>query len=109
MAPSLGAAGMDGDGPPHNISGGDGSEVAFQRIRSGEYQVGDRRRAAAPAGLADRRRGEPRLRRREGRGYVAPAHLVVPDNIEFDGGPKNIYDPDNGYPDAYQKIWGVDG
>jgi len=36
MAPSLAAAGIDGDGPPANISAGDGSEVAFQRIRQGE-------------------------------------------------------------------------
>jgi ribose transport system substrate-binding protein len=40
-------------------------------------------------------------------GYVAPAHLFVPSNIEHDGGPNNIYDPDNGYQDAYKQIWGV--
>jgi ribose transport system substrate-binding protein len=40
-------------------------------------------------------------------GYVAPAHLFVPSNIEFDGGPRNVYDPENGYQDAYKKIWGV--
>ena len=40
-------------------------------------------------------------------GYVAPPHLFTPDNIAFDGGPDNIYDPDNGYTDAYKKIWGV--
>ena len=40
-------------------------------------------------------------------GYVAPAHLFVPSNIDKDGGPKNTYDPENGYQDAYKKIWGV--
>jgi ribose transport system substrate-binding protein len=40
-------------------------------------------------------------------GYVAPAHLFVPSNIEHDGGPRNIYDPENGYQDAYMQIWGV--
>jgi ribose transport system substrate-binding protein len=40
-------------------------------------------------------------------GYVAPAHLFVPSNIEHDGGPRNIYDPENGYQDAYKQIWGV--
>ena len=34
--------------------------------------------------------------------------VVVQDNIAFDGGDKNIYDPDNGYRDAYRKIWKVD-
>ena len=32
-------------------------------------------------------------------------HLVTADNIAFDGGPKNVFDPDNGYRDAYKKIW----
>jgi len=34
-------------------------------------------------------------------------HLVVHENIAFDGGDKNIYDPANGYRDAYKKIWKV--
>ena len=38
-------------------------------------------------------------------GYLAPVHLVVKDNISFDGGDKNVYDPDNGYRDEYKKIW----
>ncbi len=40
MAPSLQSAGIGGDGAPHAISAGDGSEPAFQRIRTGDYQVG---------------------------------------------------------------------
>jgi ribose transport system substrate-binding protein len=40
-------------------------------------------------------------------GYVAPAHLFTPANIAFDGGPEDIYDPDNGYRDASRTIWGV--
>jgi ribose transport system substrate-binding protein len=40
-------------------------------------------------------------------GYVTPVHLVTADNIQFDGGPNNIFDPDNGYRDQYKRIWGV--
>ena len=40
-------------------------------------------------------------------GYVAPPHLFTPSNIQFDGGPNNIYDPDNGYSDIYVGIWGA--
>ena len=40
-------------------------------------------------------------------GYVSPLHVVTTANVEFDGGPKNTFDPDNGYRDAYKKIWGV--
>ncbi len=29
------------------------------------------------------------------------------DNIQFDGGPNNIFDPDNGYRDQYKRIWGI--
>jgi ribose transport system substrate-binding protein len=39
-------------------------------------------------------------------GYVAPVHLVTKDNIQYDGGPHNIYDPDNGYRSRYKAIWG---
>ncbi|MNR34256.1 hypothetical protein D3C85_1520080 [compost metagenome] len=38
-------------------------------------------------------------------GYVTPVHLVTPENIQFDGGPRNTFDPDNGYAAAYRKIW----
>jgi ribose transport system substrate-binding protein len=38
-------------------------------------------------------------------GFVAPVHLVTSDNIGSDGGPQNVYDPDDGYRDAYAKIW----
>ena len=40
-------------------------------------------------------------------GFVAPTHLVTKDNIGTNGGPGNVYDPDNGYRDVYKKIWGV--
>ena len=39
-------------------------------------------------------------------GYVAPVHLVTKDNIQYDGGPNNIYDPDNNYQAQYKMIWG---
>jgi hypothetical protein len=32
--------------------------------------------------------------------FVAPPHLFVPSNIEFDGGPNNLYDLDNRYQEA---------
>ena len=109
MAPSLASAGIPGDGAPHNISAGDGSEVAFQRIRSGQYQVGT---VAEPLRMHGWQVVDELNRAFAGQkpsGYVAPAHLFVPSNIKFDGGPRNTYDPDNGYREAYMKIWGVKG
>jgi ribose transport system substrate-binding protein len=36
---------------------------------------------------------------------VTAVHLVTPQNVEFDGGERNTFDPDNGYAAAYSKIW----
>ncbi|HEY5704244.1 MAG TPA: hypothetical protein VIS96_01575 [Terrimicrobiaceae bacterium] len=33
--------------------------------------------------------------------------IVTPENVQFDGGDKATYDPQNGYREAYKKIWGV--
>ncbi len=106
MGPSLISAGREPAGPPANISAGDGSNSAYERIRSGQFQSAtvpeplllqgwqvidelNRAFAGAPAS-----------------GYVAPVHLVTAANVDQDGGKKDIYDPANGYRDAYAKIWG---
>jgi ribose transport system substrate-binding protein len=107
MAPSLAAAGLAGSGPPVNISAGDGSEVAFQRIRQGEFQAGTVAEPLRLQGWQIVDEANRALNKQKDSGYVAPAHLFVPANIKFDGGPKNTYDPDNNYTDAYLKIWGV--
>ena len=105
MSAELANVGITEDGYPRNISAGDGSEVAFLRIRSKQYQsatvaeplllhgwqaVDELNRAFAdqPASM-----------------FSAPVHLVTTANIESDGGPKNMFDPDNGYRDAYKTIW----
>ena len=106
MAPALAAAGIKGDGNPISISAGDGSEVAFQRIRQGEYQAGT---VAEPLNLQGWQivdEANRALNKDKQSGFVAPAHLFVPSNIKSDGGPKNTYDPDNGYRGIYAKIWG---
>jgi ribose transport system substrate-binding protein len=107
MGPSLSAAGKDGDDAPYNISAGDGSESAFQRIRAKQYQVATVPEPLHAQGwqlideLNRAMAGEPWS------GYVFGIHLVTADNIQFDGGPDNVFDPDNGYRDVYKKIWGV--
>jgi ribose transport system substrate-binding protein len=106
MAPALAAAGIKGDGNPLAVSAGDGSEVAFQRIRQGEYQAGT---VAEPLNLQGWQvvdEANRALSKEKQSGFVAPAHLFLPTNIKADGGPKNTYDPDNGYREAYAKIWG---
>jgi ribose transport system substrate-binding protein len=106
MGPSLAAAGVAGDGAPISVAAGDGSESAYQRIRSKQYQ---KVTVAEPLNLQGWQLIDELNRAISGEqwsGYVSPLHVVTSDNVEFDGGPKNTFDPDNGYRDEYKKIWG---
>lgn len=105
MSASLASASVAQDGYPRNVSAGDGSEAAFQRIRTNFYQSGT---VAEPLHLHGWQAVDELNRAFAGEpasGFAAPVHLVTADNIGADGGPDNVYDPDNGYRDAYLKIW----
>lgn len=107
-APSLQSAGIDpAQGHPRQISAGDGSVPAFQRIRDKQYQIAT---VAEPLNLQGWQLIDELNRAFAGEkpsGYVPPVHLFTPENIDKDGGDKNIFDPGNGYRDQYKKIWGV--
>lgn len=106
MGPSLAAAGKGGTDAPINVAAGDGSESAYQRIRAGQFQ---KVTVAEPLNLQGWQLVDELNRAFAGEqwsGYVSPLHVVTSDNVEFDGGPKNTFDPDNGYRDAYKAIWG---
>jgi ribose transport system substrate-binding protein len=107
VVPTLKSAGVDPGSPPFLISAGDGSESAYQRIRTGQFQIATVPEPAYMHGwqvideLNRAFSGQPPS------GYVTKVHLVTKDNIDADGGKDNRYDPQNGYKDAYKKIWGV--
>jgi ribose transport system substrate-binding protein len=107
MGPSLAAAGKSGTDTPKNISAGDGSESSFQRIRTKQFQL-----ATVPEPLHEQGwqlvdELNRAFAKQPWSGYISGIHLVTSDNIAFDGGPDNVYDPANGYRDVYKKIWGV--
>lgn len=105
IAPSLQAAGIPGSGPPANISAGDGSTSAFQRIRTDQYQAAT---VAEPLNLQGWECIDEMNRALHGQkwsGYVPPVHLFTKADIGSDGGPHNIYDPNNHYRAIYTKIW----
>jgi len=105
MGPSLAAAGIEGDGAPINVAAGDGSESAYQRVRSEQYQAVT---VAEPLTLQGWQLVDEMNRALAGEewsGYVSPLHVVTSENIEFDGGPDNSFDPENDYQGAYKKIW----
>lgn len=109
-APSLTSAGIDpAEGYPRQISAGDGSTPAFQRIRDKQYQIAT---VAEPLNLQGWQLIDELNRAFAGEepsGYVPPVHLFTADNVDKDGGDKDRYDPGNGYRDAYKAIWGVGG
>jgi len=107
MGPSLSVAGLKGDSDPHNISAGDGSESAYQRIRKKEYQSATVPEPLNMQGWQLVDELNRAFAHEKWSGYVPGVHLVTAANIGYDGGPKNIFDPDNNYRDEYKKIWGA--
>lgn len=107
MPPALSAAGIPGDGNPQNISAGDGSVSAYQRIRAKDYQEATVPEPLTMQGWQIVDELNRAFAKQPWSGFVPGVHLVTAANIGSDGGPKNVYDPDNGYRDAYKKIWGV--
>ena len=105
MAPSLSAAGIEGDGAPLAVSAGDGSAAAFQRIRQKQYQEATVAEPLRLHGWQIVDEANRALNKQKDSGFVAPAHLFTAANIGSDGGPKDKYDPDNGYAAIYKKIW----
>lgn len=105
MGPALAAAGIDGKANPKAGSAGDGSEAAFQRIRSGEYQAVT---VAEPLNLQGWQLVDEMNRAVQGEacsGYITAPALVTEEGLKAMGD-SNSFDPQNGYRDAYSKIWG---
>ena len=106
MGPSLTAAGKKGDGNPKAVSAGDGSEAAYQRIRSKRFQAGTVPEPLNMQGWQVIDEMNRALNKAAWSGYSPKVHLVTADNVAKDGGPTNVFDPDNGYRNHYKKIWG---
>src|SRR5258706_4921838 len=106
-APSLQSAGVDPiNGYPRQISSGDGSVTAFQRIRQHRYQIGTVAEPLRLQGWMSTDQLNPAFAGQPPSGFVPPPHLFVASNIDRDGGANNVYEPENGYKDIYRKIWG---
>ncbi|MEJ2691454.1 MAG: substrate-binding domain-containing protein [Candidatus Thiodiazotropha sp.] len=88
------------------LSAGDGSSAAYVRIQARAFQVGT---VAEPLNLHGWQLVDELNRLMEHQpvsGYVAPVHLITPENVEYDGGLEYRYDPTNGYRNIYRRIWG---
>lgn len=105
MGPALAAAGVDGKGNPKAGSAGDGSEAAFQRIRTGQYQAVT---VAEPLNLQGWQLVDELNRAVSGEacsGYITAPALVTEEGLKAMGD-SNAFDPQNGYREAYAAIWG---
>ncbi len=105
MGPALAAAGIKGNGSPKAVAAGDGSRSAYQRIRSSQYQSIT---VSEPLNLQGWQLVDELNRAFNGSewsGYKSPLHVVTKDNIDFDGGSDDLFDPGNGYRDVYKSIW----
>lgn len=105
MGPALAAAGIQGDGSPKAVAAGDGSESSFQRIRTGQYQSIT---VAEPLNLQGWQLVDELNRAVQGE--QCSGYITAPAVVDMDGakgmGDSNAFDPDNGYREAYAKIWG---
>ncbi|MDH4390760.1 MAG: substrate-binding domain-containing protein [Aquabacterium sp.] len=106
MGPTLTTAGKKGDGAPKAVSAGDGSEAAYQRIRTKRFQAGTVPEPLNMQGWQIVDELNRAFAKEKWSGYVPKVHLVTTANVGQDGGPKNLFDPDNGYRNQYKKIWG---
>ncbi len=105
MGPALAAAGIKGDGFPRAVAAGDGSRSAYQRIRAAQYQAIT---VSEPLNLQGWQLIDELNRAFNGAewsGYKSPLHVVTKDNVDFDGGSKDLFDPSNDYRKKYEAIW----
>ncbi len=104
MGPALASAGISSEDGPQAGSAGDGSEAAFQRIRSGNYQ---KITVAEPLNLQGWQLIDELNRAIQGEacsGYVTSPALVTQEGLAKMGD-SNQFDPDIPYREAYTAIW----
>jgi ribose transport system substrate-binding protein len=87
------------------IAAGDGIKSAYQRINGNSLQVGTVPEPLNMQGWQLIDEANRAISGEKPSGYVAPVYLVTSQNKAFHGGPKDMFEPNNGYRDAYRKIW----
>jgi ribose transport system substrate-binding protein len=104
LAPML-ATLAEGTHTPTLVSAGDGSASAFMRIRAGLFQTATVAEPLLQQGWQVVDELNRLLSRQPPSHYFGRPHLFTAANLQLDGGPRLRFDPDNGYRDAYRRIW----
>ena len=104
-APALAAGGVD----PSQVKlvGADGTEAAYARIRSGEYQVVTVPEPGTMFGYMAVDALNRLFNGEEPDPYMPSIFLVTPENVDAEGGENNLFVPSNNFVAEYAKIWGV--
>ncbi len=105
QVPALRSAGVDPKAV--KLVGADGQASAYERIRSGEYQVVT---VSEPVEMQAYQAVDEINRAIQGQppsGFVQAPYLVTPDNVNAEGGDKNAFIPTNDYKKHYLALWGV--
>jgi ribose transport system substrate-binding protein len=89
------------------LVGADGYKAAYERIRKGEYQV-----VTVPEPIEEQSyqavdEFNRAFNSQPFSGFVQPPYLVTKDNVNNEGGDKDVFTPSNDYKGHYRAIWGV--
>lgn len=88
------------------ISAGDGSSTAFKRIRKSDVQIGTVPEPLFLHGWQLVDELNRAMSKVAPSGYHTPLHLVTLQNITYDGGSKDVFDPSNDFRAKYLSYWG---
>ena len=88
------------------LIGSDGSPAAYQRIRTGTYEIGTIPEPAAMQGWQAIDEMNRALNNAPPSGFQQPLHIITKANVDSDINADGIYEPKVNYRDEYAKIWG---
>lgn len=89
------------------LVGSDGNQSAYDRIRKGNYQtvtVAEPIELQAYQAIDEFNRA---FDKQPWSGFVQPPYLVTKDNVDKEGGDKDLFVPSNNYKAHYLALWGV--
>jgi ribose transport system substrate-binding protein len=88
------------------LIGSDGSPAAYQRIRTGNYEIGTIPEPAAMQGWQAIDEMNRALNNAPPSGFQQPLHIITKANVDTDINADGIYEPKVDYRSEYAKLWG---
>lgn len=103
--PSLLASGLSINQLPNSISAGDGSLEAYRRITTRQFQLATVSEPLFLQGWQIVDEFNRAFHHLPPSGLRTPIHLIINSNLKDIDHQFGVYDPNNGYRDAYLRIW----